>query len=105
MHFTQTLRAKIQCAYDPVKFYTIICDCLLTFSPSGSLSGKTISMSTIHSGDIPEYYAHPFYGLQESMATNLAVTAATKERAFVLSRSTYMSSGVYTGESQLFCFV
>ena len=33
----------------------------------GSLSGKTVAMSTLHAGGIREYNVHPFYGLMESI--------------------------------------
>ena len=63
----------------------------------GSLGGKTLAMSAIHQdGKTREYDAHSLYGLMESQATHSAVSKATGQRPFVLSRSTFPSSGVWT---------
>ena len=59
----------------------------------GALGAKTVAMSTLHAGNILEYNAHSLYGLMESKATHLAVGSATGQRPFVLSRSTFASSG------------
>ena len=65
--------------------------------PHGSLGGRTIAMSAIHQdGKTREYDAHSLYGLMESQATHTAVAKATGERPFVLSRSTFPSSGKWT---------
>lgn len=50
-------------------------------------------MSSVHAGDVLEYNAHSLYGLMESIETKNAVAAATGARPFVLTRSTFASSG------------
>lgn len=62
----------------------------------GSLGGKTLPMSALHAGGVLEYNAHNMYGFMESIATNIALTAITGERPFLLSRSTFPGSGSYT---------
>lgn len=61
-----------------------------------SLGGKTVSMSAQHAGGILEYYAHNLYGFMESIATNAALKSVIGERPFLLSRSTFLGSGVHT---------
>lgn len=58
-----------------------------------SLGAKTLSMSATHAGGIKEYNAHSLYGIMESQATYDALINVTYERPFVLSRSTFISSG------------
>ena len=63
----------------------------------GSLSTKTIAMSSVHAGNVMEYDSHSLYGLMESKVTRQAVITATGgKRPFILSRSTFASSGVHT---------
>lgn len=72
----------------------------------GSLSTKTVPMSALHANGILEYNAHSLYGLMESIATNQAISnifsstvrkdSTVGERGFVLSRSTFISSGKHT---------
>lgn len=61
-----------------------------------TLGGRTLPMSALHAGGVPEYNVHNLHGLMESIATRSAVTNILKERPFVLSRSTFLSSGKYT---------
>lgn len=60
-----------------------------------TLGGRTLAMSAVHSGNIPEYNAHNLHGMMESRATQSAVTNILNERPFVLSRSTFLGSGKY----------
>lgn len=62
----------------------------------GSLGAKSIPASVIHQDGTLEYNAHSLYGLMESIATHSAIISATGKRPFVLSRSTFPSSGVHT---------
>ncbi|XP_074281736.1 alpha-glucosidase-like [Silene latifolia] len=57
---------------------------------------KTMPPSALHYGSISEYNVHNLYGHLEARATHAALTKLTKERPFVLSRSTFVGSGKYT---------
>jgi alpha-glucosidase (family GH31 glycosyl hydrolase) len=60
----------------------------------GAMAAKTIAMSATHAGGVKEFDAHSLYGLMESIETRKAVITATGgKRPFVLSRSTFASSG------------
>ncbi|CAB4062684.1 Alpha-glucosidase [Lepeophtheirus salmonis] len=65
------------------------------------LASKTICPDHTHSlnGElIPHYNLHSLYGLSEARSTIRAVRKVTKTRGFVLSRSTYLSSGRYSAK-------
>jgi alpha-glucosidase (family GH31 glycosyl hydrolase) len=53
-------------------------------------------LSALHAGNVLEYNAHNMYGLMESIATREALESIRRERPFVLSRSTFLSSGTHT---------
>ncbi|XP_054167613.1 sucrase-isomaltase, intestinal-like [Oppia nitens] len=62
------------------------------------LGQKTVCMCTVQ-GENDEYLnydVHSLYGYSESVVTQKAVRAITGKRSFILSRSTYVSSGRYT---------
>lgn len=59
------------------------------------LANKTAGMTVRHYDGTIEYNAHSLYGIAESAATKLALTAVRKKRPFLLSRSTFVGSGAY----------
>ncbi|CAN6447966.1 unnamed protein product [Victoria cruziana] len=60
------------------------------------LGERTLPASTVHHGNVLEYNAHGLYGLTEARATKMALANVTQKRPFVLSRSTFVSSGMHT---------
>ncbi|KAL2610194.1 hypothetical protein R1flu_028767 [Riccia fluitans] len=61
------------------------------------INGRTIAMSALHHGGIKEYDAHNLFGLTESIMTYSALkTLFPEKRPFLLSRSTFVGSGVVT---------
>jgi alpha-glucosidase (family GH31 glycosyl hydrolase) len=64
----------------------------------GTLGGKTMATSSVHFGNVTDYDVHNMYGLMEAKATNVALQKARGKRPFIITRSSFPSSGKHTGK-------
>jgi alpha-D-xyloside xylohydrolase len=64
----------------------------------GKLSTKTVAVSATHYGNVTQYNTHNLYGLTEQIATNQAMRDIRNARPFILSRSSFLSSGVHSAK-------
>ena len=64
----------------------------------GLLSGNTVSMSSYHYNNKTVYDMHNLYGLTEQIATNKALADIRQQRPFVLSRSSFISTGAHSAK-------
>jgi len=64
----------------------------------GNLALKTLAMNATHAGGFVELDVHNMFGYMEERATHLALNKVRPdERPFIISRSTFPSSGHWTG--------
>ena len=64
----------------------------------GKLGTKTVAVSATHYNNVTEYDAHNLFGLTEQIATNGALSTIRKMRPFLLSRSSFFSTGVHSAK-------
>jgi alpha-D-xyloside xylohydrolase len=64
----------------------------------GRLSVKTMAMSGSHYGNVTVYDAHNLYGLTEQITTAAALRTIRQQRPFILSRSSFLSTGVHSAK-------
>jgi alpha-D-xyloside xylohydrolase len=64
----------------------------------GNLATKTIAASATQYGNHTVYNTHNLYGLTEQIATNTAMTTIRAKRPFILSRSSFLSTGKHSAK-------
>ncbi|RYY85132.1 hypothetical protein EON63_07980 [archaeon] len=66
---------------------------------TGRLGARTLPPSSAHYNNVTMYNTHNLYGLTEQMATYNALYAIrNQQRPFVLSRSSFVSTGVHSAK-------
>lgn len=74
------------------------CSCICTCAGFGPLSIHTLATNATHAGGYAELDVHNLWGLMEEKATHLALQSILKgKRPFLISRSTFPTSGKWTG--------
>ena len=63
------------------------------YAGSSKLSDKTLCMNGMHGDSLKHYDVHNLYGWSEGLATMQAIQNITNQRSFILSRSTFVTSG------------
>ena len=70
----------------------------MVIAGNGRLAVSTLSPNATHFGGYAELDVHNMWGLTEEMATHLALKSVLPgQRPFIISRSTFPSSGKWTG--------
>lgn len=64
----------------------------------GLISSKTIAMSAVQYGNNLVYNTHNLYGLSEQIATYNALTQIRFKRPFIISRSSFVGTGKWSGK-------
>jgi alpha-glucosidase len=81
-----------------MKFCTEISGKILTCTVGRDpLFKATLSNDAVHHGNLLEYDVHNLFGYMEMRATTNALKKVRKERALVISRSTYAGAGKHGG--------
>lgn len=57
-----------------------------------------MAMSALHYNNISVYNAHNLYGLTEQMSTYNALASINEKRPFILSRSSFLSTGKWSSK-------
>lgn len=89
---------SLVCPNDDLEAPPYLTQAVYQFGNSKKLSDKTLCMNAIHQdlngiNSIQHYDVHNMYGWSEGLATMEAAQNITGQRPFILSRSTFVTSG------------